>query len=192
MVCIYKFFTCDMIWRTKTCDRAPLCCTAIIFTLDYGQCFVPPVMVRQITHYTKYLQYNIPSYWAIHNSPSRYMDHDGWHKFMSNFPSVCFSSTLYPQVLIYGGHDRYFYYRALGILLKQNIHYFILKVGDSVHDQPNDNGPNMKLNNLYGDAKWTGWDTTEPSNLHCTTWIMSSLKYGKLSNYHPRQSPRAI
>ena len=29
----------------------------------------------------------------------------------------------------------------------------MLKAGDSVHDQPNDNGPNMKLNNFYGNAR---------------------------------------
>ena len=39
------------------------------------------------------------------------------------------------------------------MLLKHNIHYFILKAGDSVHDKPDDNGPNMNQNNLYGNAR---------------------------------------
>ena len=52
IVCTYKFFTCDRIWRTQTGDIAPLWCTALIFTCAGGQCFIPPVMVHQITHTT--------------------------------------------------------------------------------------------------------------------------------------------
>ena len=38
----------------------------------------------------------------------------------------------------------------------KNIHPFILKAGDSINDQPNDNGPNSKLKALYNvlKAKW--------------------------------------
>ena len=81
------------------------------------------------------------------------MDHGGWHKSMSHFASMCCSSPLNPQVLLYDGHDIYFDDRALDILFKHNLQSFIIKAGDSVHDQPNDNSPNMKLNNLYGNAR---------------------------------------
>ena len=36
--------------------------------------------------------------------------------------------------------------------MRHHIQYFFLKVGNSVHDQPNNKGPNMKLNNLYGNV----------------------------------------
>ena len=58
-----------------------------------------------------------------------------------------------PQVNFYDGHDRNFDDRELDILRKHNTQLFILKEGDSVHDYPNDNGPNTKLENMYGNAR---------------------------------------
>ena len=79
IVCTYKFFTGGRLWRTHNGERAPFCCTALIFTRSDGQCFIPPVVVHRITHYTQDLHYNIPSDWVIHNSPSGYMDSDCRH-----------------------------------------------------------------------------------------------------------------
>ena len=81
------------------------------------------------------------------------VDRDGWHKSMSHFASMCCSSPQTPQVIFYDGHDRYFDDRALNILCRHNIQYFILKSGGSVHDQPNDNGPNTDINDVYGNAR---------------------------------------
>ena len=81
------------------------------------------------------------------------MDHDGWHKSMSHFASMCCSSPLNPQVLFYDGHDSHFGDRALDIFRKQNIQYFILKSGDYVHDQPINNSPNMNFKNMYGNSR---------------------------------------
>ena len=81
------------------------------------------------------------------------MYRDGWHKYISHFASMCCSSPLNHQVLFYDGHDIHFYYRALDILRRHNIQYFILNVGDSVHDHQNDNVLNTKLNNLYGNER---------------------------------------
>ena len=78
------------------------------------------------------------------------MDSDGWHKAMSHFASMYCSSPLNPQVLFYCGHNSHFDYRSFVILCRHNIQYFVLKTGDYVHDQPNDNGPNTELKNLYG------------------------------------------
>ena len=78
------------------------------------------------------------------------MDCDGWHKSMAHFASVCCSSTLNPQGILYDGHDSHFYDRELKILRKHNIHYFILNAGDSVYDYPNNKFLNMNLNKFYG------------------------------------------
>ena len=153
MVCTYNFFTGDRLWRTQNSERAPLWCTLLIFTCVDLKCFIPPVVVHQITHYTQCFHYTIPSDWVIHNSQSGYMDRVGWHKSMSHFPSMCCSSPLNTQVLFYDGHDIHFDDRALDILRRHNIRSFILNKGDYVHDQPNNNGPNMKLNNFYDNAK---------------------------------------
>ena len=81
------------------------------------------------------------------------MDLDDWHKPMSHFSSMCLSSPLNPQVVFYNGHDSHFDDRLLDILCRHNIQSFILKSGDYVHYHTNNNGPNMKLNNFYGNAK---------------------------------------
>ena len=90
------------------------------------------------------------------------MDHDGWHKFMAHFTSMCCSSHLNPQVIFYYGHGSYFDDRALYIFCIQNIQYFILKAGDFVHDYPNNNSQNTKIKNFYGNARmnWTRYHGT--------------------------------
>ena len=97
----------------------------------------PLVMVHQSTHYTKYIHYNIPSDWVVHNSLSGYMDRIGWHKSMAHCPSMCFSSPFNHQMIFYDGHDSHFYDSVLNILRSHNNQSFILKAGYSVHDQPN-------------------------------------------------------
>ena len=52
-------------------------------------------------------------------------------------------------MIFYDGHDIHFDYRELYIICRHNIQYFILKLGDSVNDQPNYYVPNKKLKNLY-------------------------------------------
>ena len=56
-------------------------------------------------------------------------------------------------MLLYEVHDSHFDDMALDIICGHNTQSFILKAGGSVHDQPNDNGLNMKLDNFYGNAR---------------------------------------
>ena len=56
-------------------------------------------------------------------------------------------------MLFYYGHNSHFDDRALYILCKHNIQFFKLKAGDYVHNHINDNGPNMKLKNPYGNTR---------------------------------------
>ena len=143
-------------WKTQTGEREPFWCTSLIFTHADVQCFIPPELVHQGTRHTQDLHYNIPSDWVVHHSLSGYIDNDGWLKSMYHFDSMCFSSTLNSQVLLHDGHGRKFDDRALYILWSYHIQSFFLKAGGSVHDQFNDNFPNLKLKNLYGCAimKW--------------------------------------
>ena len=78
------------------------------------------------------------------------MNWGGWYKSMAHFASMFCYSPLNPQVLFYDDHASYFYYRSLDIICRHNIQYFILNAGDYVHYHPNNNGQNMKLDNLYG------------------------------------------
>ena len=81
------------------------------------------------------------------------MDCDGWHKPIYHFYSICFSSTLNYQMLLYDGCDRHFYNRELNILRTHHIQAFTLNSDDSVHDQPRDNGKNLNPNNIYGNSR---------------------------------------
>ena len=71
-------------------------------------------------------------------------------------PAMCCSSTFNPEVIFYNFHRIHFGNRALNILQIHNIQYFILKSGGSVHDQTNNSGTKLNLNNMYGNAriKW--------------------------------------
>ena len=185
MVCGYKFFTGDRLWRTHTGEIAPLWWTTLIFTHNYEHFFIPPVVVHQRTHYTQDLHYNIPSDQVIHNSLSGYMDCDGWHKSMSNFPSNCCYFPLNPQILFYDVHDIHLDDRSLDILIKHKIQLFILKAGDYVHDHPNDKIPNMKLNNLHSNErmKWTRQHVTLKSKPdHMNSVLVATWESFKLSS----------
>ena len=81
------------------------------------------------------------------------MDRDGWMKAMSLFYSTCASIKMNPQVLFFDGHDSHFSYRATHIPRSHHISPLILKAGDFTNDQPNNNGPNLKLKRYYGISK---------------------------------------
>ena len=95
---------------------------------------IPPVAVHQSTHCAQYLYCDIPSDWVVHNSPSGYMYHDGWHKFMARFVTMCCSSPRILQVLFYYGHGIHFDDREINILSRHHIQYSFLKAGGYVHD----------------------------------------------------------
>ena len=96
VVCTYKLFTGKHIWKYQTGERAPFWCTALIFTRSDGQCFVPPMIVHQAENYTHDLHWNLPSDWLVHNTPSVYMDRDGWMNAISLFGRTCVSIKTKP------------------------------------------------------------------------------------------------
>ena len=75
---------------------------------------------------------------------------------MTQFSNRCGTSPVNNQKRFFGGRYINFGNRALTQMKRQNIQHFILKSGDSISDQPNDNGPNSKLKTLYNilKAKW--------------------------------------
>ena len=114
------------------------------------------MIVHQGGNYTQDLHWNLPSDWLVHCMLSGYMDRDGCMKAMSLFSITCGSSKINPQVLFFDSHDSHFNDRATHILRSHQISPFILKAGDSTNDQPNENGPNLKLKRYYSMAK-TKW-----------------------------------
>ena len=119
-----------------------------------------PVIAHQAENYTQDLQYNITKDWVFHNTPSGYMDRDGWMKAMMYLKTVCGEKNLNTQVLLHDGHDSHFYARSIHIIRSHHIKPFILKADDSGNDQPNDNGRNLKLKGLYGQPRMNWFGTT--------------------------------
>ena len=77
----------------------------------------------------------------------------GWLDEVDDACQYCmWSKKLNPQFLFSCGHGSHFYDRAIHILHSHHIQPFVLKAGDSVNDQPNDNAPNLKLKGLYGQS----------------------------------------
>ena len=66
------------------------------------------VIVFQVEKYSQDLHYNIPKDWLFHNTPSEYMDMNGYMKAMMHFKKVCGSNKINPQVLLYDDHDSHF------------------------------------------------------------------------------------
>ena len=142
----------ECIWKSQTWERDPFWCNSLIFTRADGQCFMPPMIVHQLENYTQDLHWNLPSDWLVHNMSSGYMDKYGWMNAMSLFSRACIYSNINQQVLLFDSHDRHVDDRSTNIILSHHISPFILKVGDSTNDQPNYNGPNLKLKRYYGIA----------------------------------------
>ena len=73
-------------------------------------------------------------------------------KEMIHFKTVCGANNVNPQFLFYDDHDNHFNYSDIHILRSHYIKPFVLKACDSGNYQPNYNGPNLKLNGIYGKA----------------------------------------
>ena len=132
-------------WKVQTGERAPFWCNSLVFTQSGGQFFMPPVIVHQAKEYSQYLHHNIPLDWTFHHTSSGFIDRDGCIKAMTQFSNICGASPVKNQILFFDGNDSHFDDRDLTQMQSKNIQPFILKSGDSINDQPNDNGPNYSV-----------------------------------------------
>ena len=130
---------------------------------------MPPIIVHQSKEYSQDLNYNIPLDCIFHHTPSSYMDRYGWLKSMTQLSNVCSASPINNQILLFDGHDSHFDDCSLRQMMCKKIQPFVLKYGNSIDYQTNDNVPNAKLNSFYNVVK--------------SVWM---LKYGitKSSPYH--------
>ena len=168
-------------WKVQTGESAPFWCTLLVFIWAYGQCLMTPVIFHQAKEYSQDLHHNIPLDWTVHHTPSGYMDRDGWLKAMTQFSNICSASSVNKQILLFYGHNSHFGDCALTHMQNKNIQPFILKAGESINDQPNDNTPNSKLKSLYNITKASGCEvwyhevSTSPHEL-CPGWSMGCLQ----------------
>ena len=113
------------------------------------------------------------------------MDRDGWLKAMTQLSNICGASPVNNQILFFDGHDIHFDDRALTHMQSKNIQPFILKLGDSINDQPNDNGPNSTLKALYNrsKAKWmVKYGTTRFQTHHMNSVLVKAWNAFKVAS----------
>ena len=79
---------------------------------------------------------------------------DKWLKPITQHSNVCSATSVNNKIIFFDGHGIHFDDRALIHMDQQNIQPFILKAGESVNDQPNDNGTNSKLKSHCNGVKY--------------------------------------
>ena len=72
---------------------------------------------------------------------------------MAQLSNIYGASPVNNQILFFGGHDSHFDDRDLTQMQITNIQPFVLKAGDSINNQTNENGPNSKMKALYNVLK---------------------------------------
>ena len=72
---------------------------------------------------------------------------------MTQLSNICGASSVNNQILYFNGHDSNFGDHSLTQIQSKNFQPFILKAGDSINDQPNDNTPNSTLKSPYNITK---------------------------------------
>ena len=72
---------------------------------------------------------------------------------MTQLSNVCSAFPVNNKTILFDGHDRHFYDRVLMHMERQKIQPFVLKSGNYVSAQTNDNGLNVGLNSLYNYLK---------------------------------------
>ena len=79
------------------------------------------------------------------------------------------------QTLFYSGQDSHLDTNALNMMTNNSAYSYFLKFGDSINDQPKDNGFNTQAKHVYSDEK-LAWDkvfVTTPCMLaHMNTVIV--------------------
>ena len=75
---------------------------------------------------------------------------------MNQLYNICGTSPVNNSILFFDGKNIHFDDRALTQMQSKKIYPFILKAGDSINNQPNENVPNSKMKALYNisKAKW--------------------------------------
>ena len=92
LVFTYKWITMDRVWNTQEDDHAPFWFTMLFFTRTDRQAFIPPIVVHKTSEWSEYVGMNLPGHWVVHNTPSGYMDINGWLKITLSFTRLIGSS----------------------------------------------------------------------------------------------------
>jgi hypothetical protein len=135
-------------FQQVTSEHAPFWCTLLISTRADGVLVMAPMLIAQgekgkVTHS---LVHNWP--YLYHQNEAGYMDKEAFAIYLKALRQQSLASLTNPQLLFYDGHGSHWALDAIQEVSEGNVHCFVLKANDSVHDQPNDNGVNSRLKAL--------------------------------------------
>ena len=107
---------------------------------------------------------------------------------MTQFSNICSASPVNNQILFFNGHGSNLGDHSLTQRQIKNFQPFILKAGDSINDQPNDNTPNLTLKSLYNitKAEWmlkygiTRFQPHHMSYVLVEAWDALKVSYGNI------------
>ena len=117
------------------------------------------------------------------------MDRDGWLKSMTQFSNVCGDSPVKNHILFFDEHNSHFNDVSLIQIMCKNNEPFVIKSGDSINNQHNDNGLNPKLRSLYNVSKsaWmlkfrkTNFSPRHMKSVLVEAWDAFKMSYGNIS-----------
>ena len=89
--------------NTQTGQRAPFCCTLLVFTWSYDQLFLFLILIHYLDEYTQNLHNNIPYDWFVCHAPSVNINRKVCHKYMSYLILLCIYSPANHQVVFFDG-----------------------------------------------------------------------------------------
>ena len=76
------------------------------------------------------------------------MDRDGWFKAIRKFVRICGAYETNINILTFDRNDSHWDADALDHMANNFVQAFVLKMGDSTTNQPNDNGFNTKCKSV--------------------------------------------
>ena len=120
VVCNYKLFPEERMWKVQTGEKVPLWCTLNVFTWTNGKWFMTTIILRQSKDHSQDLHFTIPLSWIFNHTPYRNMDVYGWLKKITQFSTVWGYSLIKNQILLFNGHGSQFDNRAFSFIEDQN------------------------------------------------------------------------
>ena len=124
VICTYRFLPGERMWKVQKGERAPFCCTWLVFIQANGKCFMPPIIFHQEKDNYQDPHLNIALNWILQHTPCEYMDRYGCIKATAQLSTAWGASTIKNKIIFFDGNDSHFDDRALSYMGDQNIQPF--------------------------------------------------------------------
>ena len=120
----------SMIWWCQTWEHALLWCSILVFSQSYGQLFVTPVSIHQLSTLAEDLTYSLPGDWTVNESTSCYIYRGGWLKATSHFRTALEAIPYNRQIISFGFNYSHCDEDSFDTMGSKTFYTFILKTWD--------------------------------------------------------------